>query len=81
MMNRNELTASTLNDSTMLDAYYTLTEGGSNFGMGLAFAATLNSRKKGRTPVRVDEDMMDAYLAVSEGSSIPGMGLAALLAL
>lgn len=81
MMNRNELTASTLNDSTMLDAYYTLTEGGSNFGMGLAFATTLNSRKKGRFDDRMDEDMLDAYLTVSEGNSIPGMGLAALLAL
>ena len=82
MMNRKNMTASTL-DETSLDAYYTLTEGGANYGIGLALAATLNSFKNRNTssPVRIDEDMMDAYLAVSEGSSIPGMGLAALLAL
>ena len=78
MMNRKNMTASTL-DETMLDAYYTLTEGGSNFGLGLAFADILNCHKNRRTPVRMDEDMMDAYLTVSEGGSIPGMGLAALL--
>lgn len=81
MMNRNERTASTLNDETMLDAYLTLTEGGNNFGLGLAFASTLNSHKNRRTPIRMDEDMMDAYLTVSEGSSNPGMGLAVLMAL
>lgn len=82
MMNRKNMTASTL-DETALDAYYTLTEGGANYGIGLALAATLHSFKNRNTssPVRIDEDMMDAYLAVSEGSSIPGMGLAALLAL
>ena len=41
MMNRNELTASTL-DETALDAYYALTEGGANYDIGLALAATLN---------------------------------------
>ena len=42
MMNRKNMTASTL-DETALDAYYTLTEGGANYGIGLALAATLNS--------------------------------------
>ena len=67
MMNRNELTASTL-DETALDAYYTLTEGGANYGIGLALAATLNSFKNRNTssPVRIDEDTMDAYLAVNK---------------
>ena len=41
MMNRKNMTASTL-DETALDAYYTLTEGGVNYGIGLALAATLN---------------------------------------
>lgn len=48
MMNRNELTASTL-DETALDTYYTLTEGGANYGIGLALAATLNSFKNRNT--------------------------------
>ena len=61
------------------DAYYTLTEGGANYGIGLALAATLNSFKNRNTssPVRIDEDTMDAYLAVSEG--FDSMGLAAML--
>lgn len=80
MTNRNELTASTL-DETALDAYYTLTEGGANYGIGLALAATLNSLKNRNTssPVRIDEDTMDAYLAVSEGFDSMGLGLAAML--
>lgn len=41
MMNRKDMTASTL-DETALDTYYTLTEGGANYGIGLALAATLN---------------------------------------
>lgn len=45
MLNRKNMTASTL-DETALDAYYTLTEGGANYGIGLALAATLNSFKK-----------------------------------
>ena len=40
MMNRKNMTASTL-DETALDAYYTLTEGGANYGIGLALAAIL----------------------------------------
>ena len=80
MMNRNELTASTL-DENALDAYYTLTEGGVDYGIGLALAATLNSLKNRNTssPVRIDEDTMDAYLAVSEGFDSMGLGLAAML--
>ena len=80
MMNRNELTASAL-DETALDAYYTLTEGGANYGIGLALAATLNSFKNRNisSPVRIDEYTMDAYLAVSEGFDSMGLGLAALL--
>ena len=69
MMNRKNMTASTL-DETALDAYYTLTEGGANYGIGLALAATLNS---------FNEDTMDAYLAVSEGFDSMGLGLAAML--
>ena len=38
MMNRKNMTASTL-DETALDAYYTLTESGTNYGIGLALAA------------------------------------------
>lgn len=49
MMNRKDMTASTL-DETALDTYYTLTEGGANYGIGLALAATLNSFKNG-TPL------------------------------
>ena len=67
MMNRKNMTASTL-DETALDAYYTLTEGGANYGIGLA-----------SSPVRIDEDTMDAYLAVSEGFDSMGLGLAAML--
>lgn len=48
MMNRKNMTASTL-DETALDAYYTLTEGGANYGIGLALAATLNSFKNRNT--------------------------------
>ena len=61
--------------------YYTLTEGGANYGIGLALAATLNSLKNRSTssPVRIDEDTMDAYLAVSEGFDSMGLGLAAML--
>ena len=57
MMNRKNMTASTL-DETALDAYYTLTESGTNYGIGLALAATLNSLKNRNTssPVRIDED-------------------------
>ena len=82
MMNRKNMTASTL-DETALDTYYTLTEGGANYGIGLALAATLNNLKNRNTssPVRIDEDTMDAYLTLTEGGSIPGMGLSALLAL
>ena len=71
MMNRKNMTASTL-DETALDAYY---------GIGLALAATLNSLKNRNTssPVRIDEDTMDAYLAVSEGFDSMGLGLAAML--
>ena len=60
---------------------YTLTEGGANYGIGLALAATLNSFKNRNTssPVRIDEDTMDAYLAVSEGFDSMGLGLAAML--
>ena len=80
MMNRKNMTASTL-DETALDAYYTLTEGGVNYGIGLALAATLNSFKNRSTssPVRINEDTMDAYLAVSEGFNNPDLGLAAML--
>ena len=80
MMNRKNMTASPL-DETALDAYYTLTEGGANYGIGLALAATLNSLKNRNTssPVRIDEDTMDAYLAVSEGFDSMGLGLAAML--
>ena len=55
MMNRKNMTASTL-DETALDTYYTLTEGGANYGIGLALAATLNSLKNRNTssPVRID---------------------------
>jgi len=76
MMNRKNMTASTL-DETALDAYCTLTEGGANYGI----AATLNSFKNRNTssPVRIDEDTMDAYLAVSEGFDSMGLGLAAML--
>ena len=78
MMNRKNMTASTL-DETALDTYYTLTEGGASYG--LALAATLNSLKNRNTssPVRIDEDTMDAYLAVSEGFDSMGLGLAAML--
>ena len=57
MMNRKNMTASTL-DETALDTYYTLTEGGANYGIGLALAATLNNFKNRNTsfPVRIDED-------------------------
>ena len=70
MLKRKNMTASIL-DETALDAYYTLTEGGANYGIGLALAAILNSLKNRNTssPVRIDEDTMDAYLAVSEGST------------
>lgn len=80
MMNRKNMTASTLNE-TALDTYYTLTEGGNNHGIGLALAATLDSFQNRGTssPVRIDEDTLDAYLAVSEGCNAPGLGLAALL--
>lgn len=80
MMNRKNMTASTL-DETALDAYCTLTEGGVNYGIGLALAATLNNLKNRNTssPVRIDEDTMDAYLAVSEGFDSMGLGLAAML--
>ena len=80
MMNRKNMTASTLNE-TALDTYYTLTEGGANYGIGLALAATLDSFKNrnASSPVRIDEDTLDAYLAVSEGFNTPGLGLAALL--
>ena len=80
MMNRKNMTASTL-DETALDAYYTLTEGGANHGIGLALAATLNSFKNRNTssPVRIDEDTMDAYYTVTEGFNNPGLGLAAML--
>ena len=80
MMNRKNMTASTL-DETALDAYYTLTESGTNYGIGLALAATLNSLKNRNpsSPVRIDEDTMDAYLAVSEGFDSMGLGLAAML--
>ena len=80
MMNRKNMTASTL-DETALDAYYTLTEDGANYGIGLALAAILNSFKNRNTssPVRIDEDTMDAYLAVSEGFASMGLGLAAML--
>lgn len=81
MMNRKNMTASTL-DETALDAYYTLTEGGANYGIGLALAATLLNSFKNRntsSPVRIDEDTMDAYLAVSEGFDSMGLGLAAML--
>ena len=76
MMNRKNMTASTL-DETALDAYYTLTEGGASYGTGLALAATLNSFKNRNTssPVRIDEDTM----AVSEGFDSMGLGLAAML--
>ena len=80
MLNRKNMTASIL-DETALDAYYTLTEGGANYGIGLALAATLNSFKNRNTssPVRIDEDTLDVYLAVSEGFNNPGLGLAAML--
>ena len=80
MMNCKNMTASTL-DENALDAYYTLTEGGANYGIGLALAAILNSLKNRNTssPVRIDEDTMDAYLAVSEGFDSMGLGLAAML--
>ena len=79
MMNRKNMTASTL-DETALDAYYTLTEGGANYGIGLALAATLNLKNRNTSsPVRIDEDTMDAYLAVSEGFDSMGLGLAAML--
>lgn len=80
MLNRKNMTASTL-DETALDAYHTLTEGGANYGIGLALTATLNSFKNQNTssPVRINEDTMDAYLAVSEGFDNPGLGLAAML--
>lgn len=80
MMNCKNMTASTL-DETVLDAYYTLTEGGANDGIGLALAAILNSFKNRNTSssVRIDEDTMDAYLAVSEGFDSMGLGLAAML--
>ena len=57
MMNRKNMTASTL-DETALDAYYTLTESGTNYGIGLALAATLNSLKNRNTssPVRILRD-------------------------
>ena len=63
MMNRNELTASTL-DETALDTYYTLTEGGANYGIGLALAATLNSIKNRKTaaPVRGHEGFLSGCL-------------------
>ena len=48
MMNRKNMTASTL-DETALDTYYTLTEGGASYGIGLALAATLNSLKNRNT--------------------------------
>lgn len=80
MMNRKNMTASTL-DETALDAYYTLTEGGANYGIGLALAATLNSLKNRNisSPVRIDEDTMDAYYTVTEGFNNSAIGLAALL--
>lgn len=80
MLNRKNMTASIL-DETALDAYCTLTEGGANYGIGLALAATLNSFKNrnASSPVRIDEDTMDAYLAVSEGFNNPGLGLATML--
>ena len=80
MMNRKNMTASTLNE-TALDTYYTLTEGGVNYGIGLALAAMLDSfqNRSSSSPVRIDEDTLDAYLAVSEGFNTPGLGLAALL--
>ena len=57
MMNRKNMTASTL-DETALDTYYTLTEGGASYGIGLALAATLNSLKNRNTssPVRILRD-------------------------
>ena len=70
MMNRKNMTASTL-DETALDAYYTLTEGGANYG--------IFKNRNTSSPVRIDEDTMDAYLAVSEGFDSMGLGLAAML--
>lgn len=78
MMNRKNMTASTL-DETALDAYYTLTEGGANYGIGLALAANSLKNRNTSSPVRIDEDTMDAYLAVSEGFDSMGLGLAAML--
>lgn len=80
MMNRKNMTASTL-DETALDTYHSLTEGGANYGIGLALAAILNSFKNRNTssPVRIDEDTMDAYYTVTEGFNNSAIGLAALL--
>ena len=79
MMNRKNMTASTL-DETALDAYYTLTEGGANYGIGLALAATLNSFKNRNTssPVRIDEDTKDSSLADSEEFDSITLGLTAM---
>ena len=79
MMNRNELTASALNDTALLDAYYSLAEGGDAVGLGLIFPAR-NSRRERTASGRMSEDALDAYFAASEGGCIPGMGLTALLA-
>ena len=79
MMNRNELTASTLNGTALLDAYYSLAESGDASGLGLAFPF-LPCRRERTASGRMNEDALDAYLAASEGSCIPGMGFAALLA-
>ena len=80
MMNRKNMTASTL-DETALDAYYTLTESGTNYGIGLALAATLHSlyNRHPASPVRLDEATKDALLAVSAGFDSMGLGLAAML--
>lgn len=60
MMNRKNMTASTLSE-TELNAYYTLAEGSGCFGLGLALAAALNSRKKQKpSRTRIDEDTLAA---------------------
>lgn len=62
MMNRKNMTASTL-DETALDAYYTLTEGGANHGIGLALAATLQLQKPEHLFSRPDRRGHDGCLS------------------